>query len=56
MGDLYDTTDAAGLQEFPLQALAKIVSLIVTLNQFTYAFDPRVLGPSATSPGARPSL
>jgi hypothetical protein len=24
--------------------LAKIVSLIVALNQFTYAFDPRVLG------------
>ncbi len=43
-GDLYDTTDAAGRQEFPLQAFAKIVSLIVALNQFTYAFDPRVLG------------
>jgi hypothetical protein len=44
VGDLYDTTDAAGQQEFPPQALAKIVSLMVALNQFTYAFDPRVLG------------
>jgi hypothetical protein len=44
VGALYDTTDAAGQQEFPSQALAKIVSLIVALNQFTYAFAPRILG------------
>jgi hypothetical protein len=44
VGNLYDTTDAAGQQEFPPQAFEKIVSLIVALNQFTYAFDPRILG------------
>ena len=33
-----------GGRSLRLEALAKIVSLIVALNQFTYAFDPRVLG------------
>ena len=42
-----NTTSLPGLlvqQEFPKQHFARIVSLVVAINQFSFAFGPTLLG------------